>query len=317
MRTLKIRYVIFSALFLCVATWAKLPFIIYGSFILAFVVDALIRKSRSVGELIKIVAIYAVCIIPAFAWYAWVIPGWDIGAVKGVTDLTWNHPVFVNVIFGTVTSSLPELLVNYGALLFFLTGFYLIFKHKLYRRHPFPIFAFWGITVIAYFLFEMNIIDLTHDYYLYPFLPPIFVLVAYSAWWLLGNVGFMQKLALLCLAILPLTAFLRADSRWDEKDPGFDPAYYKYKNELRTLTPKNALCVADNDGSPYILLYYMDRKGWALNEGILDEKRLSYYISKGAQYLYLDTHIDTAAGIKRHLDGKIFEKDALRVYKLK
>ena len=261
--TLKIKYVLLSALFLCIATLAKLPFIIYGSFILTFIIVSLIRKDRPIRELLSIVMIYALCMIPAFAWYKAVIPGWDIGAVRGVFDQTLNHPVLINVISGTIVSTLPELLINYGSVLFFIAGFYLIFKNKLYEKKYFPLFLFLGLTVILYFLFEMNIIDLAHDYYLFPFLPPIFLLVAYGATRLLSSGKFLKFLSLFCLAILPFTAYLRADSRWDTKDPGFNPAYFTYKSELRNLTPPNALCVIDNDQSPYILLYYIDRKGWA------------------------------------------------------
>lgn len=315
--TKKLLYVVCSGLCLCLAMMAKLPFIIYGSFVFAFVVLALIRKEATLKQLLQIIFIYAVCLIPAFSWYAWVVPGWDIGAVRGISDLTWNHPNFRHVIIGTVVSVLPELLVNYAAVLFLLTGLYLLFSNKLYKNPRFPLFAFWGLVVIAYFLFEMNIIDLVHDYYMFPFLPPIFVLVSYSAYWLLWQGRFLKLLALLCLLILPATAWLRADSRWDTKDPGFNPAYLKYQQELRALTPPGALCVAYNDYSPYILLYYINRRGWSYNENCLDAGILSYDISKGAAYLFLDTGIDTVPDIKMHLGEKIFDKETLRVYKLK
>jgi hypothetical protein len=150
-----------------------------------------------------------------------------------------------------------------------------------------------------------------------PFLPPIFLLVGFGACYLLNRSGFLKYIAALCLVILPLTAFLRIDSRWDTKCPEFNPVYIKYKNELRALTPKNAYCIVGNDPSSYILLYYIDRKGWAFDHDRLDEKMLKFYISKGADYIFLDSGIDTIPGIKSHLCEKIFDKETLRVYKLK
>jgi hypothetical protein len=315
--TTKIKYVIWSAFFLCIATLAKLPFILYSSFIITFIVISWMRKIYTRKQLLNASLIYAIWIIPALAWYMAVIPNWQMGAVKGVFDQRWNHPVLLHVLTGTLISILPELLINYGSMLFFIAGFYLMFKSKIYRNQIFLSFLVWGISLILYFLFEMNIIDLVHDYYLFPFLPAIFLLVAYGGYNLLRSSNFFKYISLLCFTILPITAYLRADSRWDTKDPGFNPAYFKYKNELRNLTPKNSLCIVGNDPSNYILLYYIDRKGWAFDKDCLDQKMLSYDISKGAHYLFLDDYIDTLPEIKTHLTEKIFDKETLRVYKLK
>ncbi len=317
LNTVKIKYILLSALFLCLATLAKLPFIIYGSFIFTFAVLALTRKVHTGKQLLRIALIYLLFLLPAIAWYIMVIPGWEIGGVKGMLDTRLNHPVIFDVLKGTLISILPELLINYGSVLFFIAGFYLMFKSKLYINRYFLIFLFWGITIIMYFLYEMNIIDIVHDYYLFPFLPPIFLLVAYGSYRLLACGNFLRPLSLFCLAILPLTAYLRIDSRWDTSDPGFNSVYFKYKNQLRDITPQNAYCITGNDVSHYILLYYIDRKGWAFDKDLFDENMLSFYISKGAGYLFIDSKIDTVPGIKAHLDKKIFDKETLRVYKLK
>ena len=313
----KIKYVVWSAMFLCLATMSKLPFVIYASFIATFLLMELIKKNLSFRSALKIGSIYLVCILPAAAWYVWVIPGWVIGAVHGVFDQSLNHPVISNVIFGTLVSVLPELVVNYASVLFFLTGFYVIYYCRLYKRRYFLPFAVWGIIIGLYFLFEMNIIDLVHDYYLFPFLPPVFILVGYGGNYLMRRANFLKYVALLCLILLPLTAYLRADSRWDTGKPGFNAAYYKYKDELRNLTPKDALCVVGYDESHYILLYYIDRKGWAFDKSWFDLKVLEYYISKGATYIFLDDDVENIKGVRNHLGEKVFDKETLRVYKLK
>jgi hypothetical protein len=119
------------------------------------------------------------------------------------------------------------------------------------------------------------------------------------------------------LALLPLTAFLRINSRWDINSPGFNVAYLKYKDELRSLTPKDAKVVVGYDESHYILLYYTDRKGWAFDRTWFDVKSLEYFISKGASYIFLDEEVDQLPGIPAHLGEKVFDKEGLRVYKLK
>ena len=315
--TTKAKYVVASAFFLCLASLAKLPFIIYGSFILTYVILSWIQRQDSRKRLLTIALIYFICIVPPAIWYVTVMPSWGIDTPKGIFDQHWNHLHLGNVLTGTLISVLPELLINYGAVFLFLAGFYFLFKNKLSSRKHFSLFFCWGTTLILYFIYEMNVIDLVHDYYLLPFLPAIFLVVSYGAYYLLKGNNLLKYLSLVCLFVLPFTAFIRAYSRWDAADPGFNPAYLKYKNELRQLTPKNSYCIVGNDPSSYILLYYIDRKGWAFNNDWFDEKMLDSYISKGAGYLFIDSGHDTLPGIKAHLDKKIFDKGTLRVYKLK
>ncbi len=317
LNTLRTAYVICSAIFLGIATLVKLPFILYGSFMFTIVAAQGKYRNFSRKQLGAIFFAFLFFIIPACVWYITVIPKWDNGVVKGALDIKQNMSAWLYILWGNVSSSLPELLINYASVLFFIAGLYFTFRNKLYRNNKFYPFLFWGISIILYFLYELNMIDTVHDYYLFPFLPPIFILVAYGAYRLLLADKLYRIVSLVCLCVLPLTAFLRIDSRWDTQDPGFNPVYFKYEKELRNLTPQNAYCIVGNDPSHYILLYYIDRKGWAFDYDRLDGDQLSYYVSKGAKYLFLDSHIDDNPGIKAHLYEKIFDKETLRVYKLK
>ena len=309
--------ILFSGIFFCLAALCKLPFIIYGAFMGTYLIAAVVNRQLTLARFAFMATLLLLCLLPAVAWYAWVIPTWVIGAVYGVTDQSLNHPVIANVITGTLVSVLPELLVNYASVPLFVAGFYVVWKEKLFKKRLFLPFAVLGIVVGGYFLFEMNIIDLVHDYYLFPFLPLLFILVAYGAEFLLGTHDYRRYIAMLCLVVLPLTAFLRADSRWDTANPGFNATYLKYKNELRALTPPGALCVVGYDESHYILLYYIDRKGWAFDKNWFDAKLLEHFMSLGATYIFLDEQIDQLPGIAQHLAEKIFDKEGLRVYKLK
>lgn len=319
LNTQKIKYVWWSALFLSVASLVKLPFVIYGAFIFAFFAGQLKLREYSWRQLLSCVSIYSLFALPPLAWYATVISGWqNKPVVKGIMGTDMGIGELSHIFLGTLYSTLPELLINYGAVLFFIAGFYFLFKNKKHRHKYFPFFITWASALSMYFFFEMSAIELVHDYYLFPFLPAIFLIVAYGAHYLLlgGNI-FLKRLSLLCLAILPVTAFLRADTRWDKKAPEFNPVYYAHKEELRGLTPPGALCIAGNDDSHYILLYYINRKGWAFDHDQLDEQQLSYYMSKGASYLFTDSRIDEKPEIKAHLGEKIFERENVRVYKLK
>ena len=161
-------------------------------------------------------------------------------------------------------------------------------------------------------------IGYVHDYYLFPFLPPIFLLVAFGAYHLyLINKPKMKYVVIFILLILPVTAYLRADTRWNPKSPGFNVDFYNYKDELRNLVPSNSMCIVGKDFSGVIYLYYIDKKGWTYDNPDLLKKYIGSCIEKGAEYIYMDNQVDTMTGVKEHLQEKIFDKGAIRVYKLK
>lgn len=316
--TKKIKYLLLSSLLFGAGILIKLPFICYSVFLMSFVFIKWKNSAVSLTHFLSSILLYAVFTAPAAAWYAWVIPTWHNGTVKGIFDAHQNWSELIYFLFGVITSVLPELIINYGAVVFFIAGFYFLIKYKIYRSKYFPAFFIQGSILILYLLYEINMITTVHDYYLLPYLPFIFIVVAYGAFCLLSSgKKFIRIFSIVCLCILPATAFIRADSRWKTDDPGFNVTYYRYKDELRNLTPQNAYCITGNDVSSYILLYYINRKGWAFSNDQLDENQLSYYISKGARYLFIDDHIDENPGIKKHLAEKIFDKESVRVYKLK
>lgn len=90
----------------------------------------------------------------------------------------------------------------------------------------------------------------------------LFILVAYGAWNLLAlKIRYLKYLVILCLLILPLTAYLRMEDRWNAETPGFNKDLLVYSEELRNAAPKDALCIVGNDVSHYIYFYYIDKKG--------------------------------------------------------
>lgn len=315
----KIKYVIISALLLNIATLCKLPFILYGSVPAGYILIRFARKEINLLPAVGIKLVYLTMLLPAMAWYVYAIPSWQgNGIVKGILDSKESMSNILHYITGTLVSTLPELILNYGSVLFFLAGFGFLFQQKAYNNKLFPALIFISIAVTFYYLFEINMIQLVHDYYLFPFLPLVFIITGYGAYHMLQqNSKAVKTIATVALLVLPATAYLRADSRWDTARPGFNVVYYKNKEALRKIIPPDAKCIVGDDMSGYILLYYINRKGWTYFDGQLSEEQLTYYISKGAEYLFTDCAADTNNYVKQHINEKVFEKDNLRVYKLK
>lgn len=310
-----------SAICLSIAGLVKLPFILFGIIPVAYLLRSVFIRKHTVLQTTFFVIVFMLAAVPVAAWYLWVIKGWEgNGIVQGILhagDDQWKE--ILNDLLGNLVSTLPELLLNYAACLFFVWGLYCIFRQKLYRKKGFYLFAWWGLAVLAYFFFEINMIGTVHDYYMFPFLPVLFVLVAYGANELLKKENRMlRRFAFLLLLILPLTAFMRINTRWNTSSPGFNSDLFKYRQELRNIVPDTSLCVAGNDRSQYIFFYYIHKKGWAFTDDSLKADKLRSMIQQGARYLYSDSRVVNAdTAIQQLVTGKIAEKGSISVYQLK
>lgn len=314
----KFTVLIASAVFLCFATLCKLPFILYSSLIATYIILQLKNDFRAnLKSSVLIISVFAVIISPAMAWYVWVIPSWGgHNVVYGMFDSDNSFMEIVDILQHNLISTLPELLINYGAFPFFLAGFYFMLKNKVVKNQYFPMFLVWSIFVLLYFIFEMNIIAKIHDYYLLPFLPILFLIVAYGAWNMLQSENSKLKyVTIFLLLLLPLTAYLRANPRWNTKSPGFNVDFYTYKTELRNLVGNDEKIIIGADESHFILHYYVDKKGWTFDENFHIED-FNKWINADAKYLFTDSQIDTISKVKIHLGEKIFEKGSIRVYKI-
>ncbi len=315
----KTGHLLLSSALLCIAALCKLPYILFGSIAIAHTLNIFKQKNGYVKTL-TMAAIYVVMLLPAVAWYKWVIPSWDGNDVtKGLLATeTYTLSSILNTLTGTIISTLPEMLLNYGAVVLFIYGLYLIIRKKLKGDPTIMAFVLLTIALSAYFIFEINMIALVHDYYLMPFLPLLFLVVAYGAGKLLSaQRKTVRYIAVVLLLTLPVFAALRINGRWGTEKPGFNSVYYHYKEELRAIIPESSYCVVGNDVSHSILLYYLDRKGWVFENDRLYDYDLRFYIFEGAEYLFSDSRIDEQEGIQQLIDSKVFEQGNLKVYKLK
>ena len=313
-----------SGLFLGLASLCKLPFILYFSVpVMYFIMEAwksiTIQSSTIQSSIFKAAGIL-IFTLPPLAWYISVVPQWHgNGIVQGILDVKVPASVLLDNFRHHLTITLTESLLNYGAVLLFLASFFFIVKKKAFKNPLFPVFAVWGLVIVLYFLFELNMIGKSHDYYLFPFLPLLFILVSYGAFNLFKVKSRLVKyFVLLLLFILPLLAYLRMDGRWNPEKPGFNRDLLVYKNELRDAVPKDALCIAGNDISHFIFFYYIDKKGWGFDNNKLDEEQVGKMIKGGATYLYSDSRqIEDKAKIAGFLNELILEKGSVRVFRLK
>jgi len=311
-----------SALLLCslffsVSALCKLPFILYFSIPMVYLFTSGYKNeyTRKIGLQLLPIAIFG--LLPLI-WYAIVVPQWKgNGIVGGMLHNASSQSMIFEFIKYHLLTTLPDLLLNYGSLLFFLSGFFFFFKYKKYTHPLFIAIFVWCMLIVAYFLFEINMIEKVHDYYLFPFMPALFILVGYGIKHFVEISKASLYFTLLLLLILPLTAFLRTKNSWNPDEPGFNKDLLIYKNELRNAVPSKALCIAGKDISHFIDLYYIDKKGWTFDGDHLPADTLKSRIRQGAQYLYSDApSVNNDSLLQPYFDKLVMQKGTVKIYHL-
>ncbi len=312
-------HLILSGILLSIGALCKLPFIIYFIIPVVYFGRKVFQKEITTSLFQRVISTFIWAIFP-LSWYAWVIPQWKGNpVVEGMLNNQVSVSTLLDYAQHHLLITLPEQLLNYAAIPFFITGFYYLFKRKAYQDHRFLLIVACCGVVLFYFLFELNAIAKVHDYYLFPFYPLLFLLVAYGGYHLLlSKRRFIRYASLSLLMIIPLTCYLRMDGRWNPNKPGFNKDLWTYKTELRTAVPKDALVVVGNDVSQFIFFYYIDKKGWGFNNDDLTANQLKNMIQTGAQYLYTDSKtITNQPAIQQQLKELIIERGSIQVYSLK
>lgn len=298
------------AILLLFASLSKLPFILFG-------VHALVMwLRREITAMLFL--LLGIILTPAIVWYALVIGTWgdDNEVASGVFAGGFDLFTYLDYLQHNFVSTLPELFINYSALVLFAAGVFFIFRKKVVAKRGLTLYFFAGLAaVIFYTLFELNMIAKVHDYYLFPYLPFLFLIVLFGFRELrAGQNKFMKVLAVVCVVCMPVTAFLRCNTRWNLESPGFNSTFLEKKDELRKLIPERAICLTGNDDSENINLYYLDRKGYAFWEDKIDSAMISGYVKKGVQYLVSDAQM--SGETMKALPPPIAIFNDVKIYKL-
>lgn len=273
-----------SGLFLSFAALCKLPFIVFYS------VPCMGFLIRSQYRSLKAILCLALPLIAPISWYAWVIPTWHHTGIRtGIFDHEDGWYTLFDYLQSNLISTLPELLLNFGSVPFFIIGLWATRKH-LSNRNPLVLaFAAGGISVLLFFFYEINMIGKVHDYYLFPFLPFLFLIVGYGFKIGLHAHKYSWYLILALILVLPFTAYLRGVSRWHPNHVGFNKDFLDHKEALKAEVPDSAKCIVGSDESHFIYFYFIHKNGWGFHGDKLSEEQLNKWAQAGAEYIYSDS----------------------------
>lgn len=301
---------------LAFASAVKLPFILFGAAYIPVFFENL--KSQNRKKPVIPLLIILVSLLPAMAWYLWVIPEWKNTALLGGigAEESFDYREAMENIWGVFHSQLPELFINYGSVLFFIIGTVVFFQTKnRFRKYASELMIL--VAVAAFYLYEVNMIGMEHDYYLFPFVPIIFLIVVAGLKTIAeSDKRWLQTVGTIALVILPATAYLRVYHRWTPM--GNEKSLLLLKKELRKLTPDDELIIVGNDPSTHIFLYHLGKKGWTFEQNWLTAAQLKNNIEAGAKFLYSNTEfVEEEPTLRQFLEAPILDKDGLKVYPLR
>ena len=111
---------------------------------------------------------------------------------KGLSTITQN-----------LISDLPDLLLNYASFILFLISIYYFFKNRFWKSKWFLPMLIWTISLITYHIIELAQMNV-HSYYMMPYLPVLFLMVAYGV----KNISSRKNANAILLTILILSPIL-------------------------------------------------------------------------------------------------------------
>lgn len=313
-----------SGFLITLAGLTKLQFLAIGFFIAPYILLNIDVAKKKVLPLI----IFGVttCLIPLL-WYRRSI---ELIKLSGLEDfgITFrpesDFRKGLNTLTQNITNDLPDLLLNYASFFVFLFSIFYFIKNKFWKSKWFLPMLVWTISLIAYHIIELAQMNV-HSYYMMPYLPVLFLMVAYGV----KNISLQKNAHLFLFSILLLSPILTGlriiPSRFTKQNPGIPTELYNTtsRNELISAAPSNALCIVGPDISGCIYFYHLEKKGFGFNaidelyEKMGKETRLENFIHRGAKYLYTNDSTSTNNyNIQQHF-YLVKKVESFYVYKLK
>ncbi len=259
----KIKYLFLASGFLLLACLVKLPFLMFSIVSIAYFVRSLYKNKRFTHVNLIQSIVQSLFLIPAIAWYVWVMPGWEGNSiVKGILDLNMSGAEIFDVIQYNILEVIPMSIMFPPMWLFFVWGLVQQRSNQAARKWIYPMI---GITFL-YYAFEFNAILKQHDYYLMPFIIWLYLTAT------IGIASFLKhskrwKTIIICLlmTITPIYTFLTSQKKYSIQGYHEFHDAVTHRRALREAVPDDQLCLMLKDVSYYILSYQVNKRGYVFD----------------------------------------------------
>ncbi len=312
----KIKYLLFSSVFICLAILIKLP-----GFYLGLPLVYLAYKKYKPAFLLKPqLWIYAIIIfVPVILWYyhahqLFLNGGasfdiWNAGESKWAMFGLLLEPKLYHEIF---LQSIAERHLTYPGFVLCVWGIFIKRKYELER-----LIDYWLIAVIIYILIAAQA-NRVHEYYQLPIILPFCIYIgkvfaqfipSFKFKEIFRSNKFAAVIVLLSLLLIPILSFLRIQNTL--RSEIYNSNVFKIANAVKQNSNANDLIVTVCDGNP-IYLYISQRKGWTISPQNIDLSYLSEKRLNGGKLLTAEKKVFVNSGT---IDKLNLLKETCRVVK--
>jgi len=317
-------FVVLSAACAGFAALIKLPYILFAGIYAHAFLSSIFADSTKIppvhGKKISYALPYLLLMIPVAIWYYTVIPEWGENPVlKGNFNYAGQSNRIAEILQYHYTIMFPQLLLNYAGLILLFCGAIAIVVKRYYKKQLFWQIASGFLLVVLYFIYEFFPIDIIHDYYMMPFLPFLYLLIAAGIHFLFSYTH-LANYIIACVAVLmPILTYGTVQDHWTVERSYTNDNVIIYQEEFKKAIPAEARCIFINDVSLHIWPYLLDKKGYVFNNDQLPKEWIEDMIrNKKVSYMYSDSRvIDEKPACQYLFDSVILQKGTLKLIKLK
>jgi hypothetical protein len=315
----KTKHLVLASFFLLMAMLAKLPYLMFAVVSLLLFFNKLRIQKSGIKDVSVFVATQVLIIIPGILWYLWVMSDWKGNPVlSGVFESGLSLGEYREIIMYHVKTMFPKILLSPPVWLLFVIGLYGLIKEKVERK--------WMLSLVfvsfTYLLLQLNTINTVHDYYMMPFLPWLFLVIAFGINELL-KIKSKYKLGLLLIVIIcafsPIYTFKHTSSNWSLERTYFNKDVFIHSDALKSIIPNEAKCIILNDVSGHIFSYQIDKMGYVFSDDYLPVHWIEDMVKNyDINYMYSDSEkINSDPDVADFIDEMIFEAGSVKVFRLK
>lgn len=312
-KTKQLSCIAYSAIFLMLAGFAKLQYLMFASVMFIYLLQNIKQRLTY-----KIILIYLIAVLPVAAWYMYVIPSWgDNGILFGIFK-KFDSEKYNAILEYHKKIMFPDILMNEMTTYMFVAGcFFLLFYRRLWRIEFWMLFV-GALTCVAYWLLELNMIDVIHDYYMMPFLPFLYIVIGYGFVCLWRRDIIFKIIVLVFIVTTASITFHATKDMWSIDKSYTNADFFIYQQDLKNAVPAESRCFMAKDTNPFVFPYLIDKRGYAWCCDTYSADSLRKLIDKnGVRYMYCTVRtIDSAADIQPFLKRLILQRGSVKVWEL-
>jgi len=265
-----------SAILFALAGMVKMQFLVAG---IAVGVEFLSARKFGLKRMFQVTVLILIAVIPTIWWYSYAA---NLVKIYGLHEFVHamrharNMLEFFTILGQTLFLDLPETLVGYGFLVFFVFGIWISKKYCM----QFPGLLAYAIgCALFYFLVQYQFIH--HGYYAIIFFP-IFALTVGVGFYKISQTRYALLLAFIWIA--PFWAWMRMHQNWEIQHSRYPAAFVRqsFRDSASKLSDSATRWVVGPDETGCVYFYFLHAKGYPWDTPNIATDALAKYHEQGA-----------------------------------